>query len=123
MGRVRVTHRLPDFIALRPRLLECDQQAHHKSRPEIQSFSRIGEITNQTIYKNSGIAPRIGFSYNLLGDNSTVLKAHYGWYYSSMKGNYFKAIDDKYQPLTYSIWLGPGIGYFDFLTLNLGGSY
>ena len=86
-------------------------------------FRGIGKITDQTIYKNSGVAPRIGFSYNLFGDNSTVLKAHYGWYYSSLKGNYFKAIDDKYQPLTYSIWLGPGVGYFDFLTLNLGGTY
>jgi len=32
-------------------------------------------------YKASGFAPRIGFAYDLLGDHSTALKAHWGRYY------------------------------------------
>ena len=35
-------------------------------------------------YKTTGFAPRIGFSYDLFGDHTTALKAHYGRYYEGL---------------------------------------
>ncbi|MDW7760315.1 MAG: carboxypeptidase regulatory-like domain-containing protein [Acidobacteriota bacterium] len=36
------------------------------------------------VYTNSRIAPRLGFTFDLLGDKSTVLKAHYGQFTEAM---------------------------------------
>ena len=38
--------------------------------------------------------PRIGFSFDLLGDGTTALKAHYGRYADSLKTAYFQSADD-----------------------------
>lgn len=35
----------------------------------------------------NNFAPRIGFAYNLLGDNRTVLRGSYGIYYSELRAN------------------------------------
>jgi outer membrane receptor protein involved in Fe transport len=86
-------------------------------------FRGIGKNLNETIYKAEGFAPRIGFNYNLFGDNSTVLKAHYGWYFASMKGSYYKNIDDIINDYVFYLWLGPAIGYFEFLRVPLQGAY
>ncbi len=37
-----------------------------------------------TAYKSSRVAPRLGFAFDLLGDRSTVLKAHYGEFTDGM---------------------------------------
>ncbi len=39
--------------------------------------------------------PRIGLSFDLFGDNSTALKAHYGRYADSLKTSYFQGADDS----------------------------
>ena len=44
--------------------------------------------------------PRIGLSFDLLGDNTTALKAHYGRYADSLKTAYFQSADD-----TMSDWI------------------
>jgi len=35
-------------------------------------------------YKATGLSPRIGFSYDVFGDHSTAIKAHYGRYYDKL---------------------------------------
>jgi len=40
------------------------------------------------VYTNNRIAPRIGFTFDLLGDRTTVLKAHYGHYSEAMLASY-----------------------------------
>ncbi len=37
-----------------------------------------------TVYKSSRVAPRLGFTYDVLGDRSTVLKAHWGEFTDGM---------------------------------------
>ncbi|MEN8162763.1 MAG: TonB-dependent receptor [Acidobacteriota bacterium] len=82
-----------------------------------------GNNTGQTIYEAEGLAPRLGFSYNLFGDNKTILKGHYGWYYSGMKGNYYKSIDDVIHDYVMSIWMGPDVGYYEFLRFTSENTY
>jgi TonB dependent receptor-like, beta-barrel/Carboxypeptidase regulatory-like domain len=86
-------------------------------------YRGFGNNAQRTDYKNSVIAPRIGVSYDLFGDKSTAIKAHYGWYYSAMLANFYQGIDNITSPLTYALWMGPGVGYVDVVTLNRQGSY
>jgi len=54
------------------------------------------------VYKPKlGIAPRLGFTFDLFGDHSTALKAHYGKYYHGIMGMFYL----HFQPQgTYSEW-------------------
>lgn len=45
-------------------------------------------------YKTNPVAPRLGFVYDLKGDATTVLKAHYGHYYEGAITFYIDGIDD-----------------------------
>ncbi len=55
------------------------------------------------VYTNNRISPRIGFTYDLFGDKSTVLKAHYGHFAEAMLASYH----DRMNPDTaYSDYVG-----------------
>jgi hypothetical protein len=41
-----------------------------------------------SVYSNFRIAPRIGFTYDILGDKTTILKAHYGQFTEAMLAAY-----------------------------------
>lgn len=41
-----------------------------------------------TVYEMFRIAPRIGFTFDMLGDKTTILKAHYGHFTEAMLGAY-----------------------------------
>jgi hypothetical protein len=45
----------------------------------------IGKVFEPKI----GIAPRIGFTFDIFGDHSTALKAHYGKYYHGLMGMFY----------------------------------
>jgi hypothetical protein len=40
------------------------------------------------VYKSNRIAPRLGFTFDILGDKSTILKAHYGQFTEAMLASY-----------------------------------
>jgi len=42
-------------------------------------------LDGQNVYKANGLAPRIGITFDLFGDHTTALKAHYGRYYEQMR--------------------------------------
>lgn len=65
-----------------------------------------GRLANldQTVYKTQGFAPRIGVSYDLLGDHSTVLKAHYGRYYDGMKAQFYSSADPSNDDFSIYFW-------------------
>lgn len=47
------------------------------------------ESVGETVFNSSSYSPRIGFTWDVFGDHSTALKAHYGMYSSGMKLGYF----------------------------------
>jgi len=52
--------------------------------------------TDGTIFKpKDGIAPRVGITIDLFGDNSTALKLHYGKYYHGVMGMWFGHWSEK----------------------------
>ena len=42
-------------------------------------------LDGQNVYKANGLAPRIGITFDLFGDHTTALKAHYGRYYEQLR--------------------------------------
>lgn len=43
----------------------------------------------------TGIAPRFGITYDVFGDNSTALKAHYGKYYHGLMGQWYMRLEPQ----------------------------
>jgi TonB dependent receptor/Carboxypeptidase regulatory-like domain len=62
-----------------------------------------GKVSNGiTVFKTHGLAPRIGFAWDLTkGDGESVLKAHYGRYYEALYAGYYYYLDPgAFHPLT-----------------------
>ncbi len=57
------------------------------------------------VYKAGRIAPRLGFTFDILGDKSTILKAHYGHFTEAM----LTAYHDRMNPLSA---FGDEVGYY-----------
>ncbi len=62
------------------------------------------------VYTNSRISPRIGFTYDLFGDKTTVLKAHYGHFSEAMLTAYH---DRMNPPSAYSSYNGYYYDWYD----------
>ncbi|MDD8020735.1 MAG: TonB-dependent receptor [Acidobacteriota bacterium] len=65
-------------------------------------WGQVKEVPG-SVYTNSRVAPRLGFTFDLLGDRTTVFKAHYGHYSEAM----FSSYHDR---------LNPDSAYSDFTT-------
>ncbi|MDI6845725.1 MAG: TonB-dependent receptor [Candidatus Saccharicenans sp.] len=70
-------------------------------------WGQVRDISGN-VYTNNRISPRIGFTYDLFGDKSTVLKAHYGHFAEAMLASYH----DRLNPdSAYNDYVGY---YFDY---------
>jgi hypothetical protein len=55
----------------------------------------------QTIFKTHGLAPRLGFAWDVSGEGRSILRAHYGRYYEAMyAGFYYYTDPGAFFPLT-----------------------
>lgn len=50
------------------------------------------------VYKNTTIAPRLGFAFDITGDHKTVLKGNYSQYYEGIFNDIYKLATPGYQP-------------------------
>jgi hypothetical protein len=58
-----------------------------------------------SVFKTSRIAPRLGFTFDLLGDKTTILKAHYGQFTEAMLSNAFDRLSPTaFKPYISSMW-------------------
>jgi hypothetical protein len=57
-----------------------------------------------TVFNTHRLAPRIGLTYDLLGDKSTVLKAHYGQYTDGVYSGMFDRLNTNWSDSTYYAW-------------------
>jgi hypothetical protein len=64
-----------------------------------QNWGKIAELSG-TQYSASRIAPRLGFTLDVLGDKTTLLKAHYGEFTDGMYASFL----DRLSP-TFSDWI------------------
>jgi hypothetical protein len=56
------------------------------------------------VYNTHRIAPRIGFAYDLFGDKSTILKAHYGQFTEGMFAAYHERLTPKWADYITYLW-------------------
>lgn len=49
----------------------------------------VPEVSGTAFAPKIGIAPRIGFTFDIFGDNTTALKAHYGKYYHGLMVQFY----------------------------------
>ena len=61
--------------------------------PGVRLDINRGSVPEGTVLSNHALAPRVGAAYDLLGDHSTVAKAHYGRYYDALFGGQFEFMD------------------------------
>jgi outer membrane receptor protein involved in Fe transport len=54
-----------------------------------------------SVYSNTRIAPRLGFTYDILGDKTTIFKAHYGQFTEAMLAPYHDRLNP---PENFSDW-------------------
>jgi hypothetical protein len=57
-----------------------------------------------TLWNTNRIAPRIGFTFDILGDKSTILKAHYGHFTEGMYASLYDRLNPKWYDKTYFYW-------------------
>jgi hypothetical protein len=53
------------------------------------------KVRPSTIYKNNALAPRLGITYDLLGDRKNIFKLYYGRLYEKINRNQFNATDTR----------------------------
>jgi hypothetical protein len=58
---------------------------------------------DKTVYKPTGIEPRLGFAWDVLKNHKTVLKAHYGRYYEGTKTYYIANMTPMSDMIFYSV--------------------
>jgi hypothetical protein len=75
-------------------------------------FAASTPVPAASFLKNTNIAPRVGFSYNLDGSGKTVLKAFYGRYYNNLADG-FSAVNPG----------GQNYNEYNFNDLNHNGKY
>ena len=74
---------------------------------------KIPSPTVGVVYKNGNISPRLGLTYDLLGDRKNLLKLFYGHYYEGLFGNFFANLEDRYSDLIAYSW--DGAEYVEFM--------
>jgi len=52
--------------------------------------------TRGTVYRSTAIAPRLGISYDLLGDRKNIVKIAFSYYYEGMMRNWFGNFEHRY---------------------------
>lgn len=57
-----------------------------------------GAPGQDSVYKTTNFAPRLGFAFDLTGDHKTVLKGNYSQYYDGVFNDIYKVATPGYQP-------------------------
>src|SRR5262249_42705483 len=52
-----------------------------------------GRVSSGTVFSTEGLAPRLGFAWDLRGDARSALKAHYGRYFEALYTSFYKDLD------------------------------
>jgi hypothetical protein len=68
-----------------------------------QNWGTINGVPG-VVYNTHRIAPRVGFTFDLFGDKSTIFKAHYGQFTEGMFAAYHERLTPKWADYITSLW-------------------
>jgi len=74
---------------------------------------RGGNDDAGTVYDTKNLQPRLGFAYDVLGDNTTVLRGHYGQYYEAAFASIFERAVGGIGDYVTLEWTGSGYEEID----------
>jgi len=72
-----------------------------------QNWGTIKDVEG-VVYNTHRIAPRVGFAFDIFGDKSTILKAHYGQFTEGMFAGYHERLTPKWYDYIEYYWDGSG---------------
>ena len=72
------------------------------------------------VYSNFRLAPRIGFTYDILGDKTTILKAHFGQFTEAMLASYHDRLnpDDAYSDFVGYYYVPPDGQWYEWFRVE-----
>ena len=78
-------------------------------------FGTIKDVSG-TVYKKFRLSPRLGFTFDILGDKSTIFKAHYGQFAEAMLASYHDRLNpaSAYSDYVSSYWDVPGSQWVEY---------
>jgi len=68
-----------------------------------QNWGTIKDVEG-VVYNTNRIAPRVGFAFDIFGDKSTILKAHYGQFTEAMFAAYHERLTPKWADYITYLW-------------------
>ena len=92
--------------------------------PGVRLDINRGKVSNgDTVFKTTGLAPRIGIAWDPGEDGHTIFRAHYGRYYEALYAAYFYYMDPgAFLPLTVERIFNTS-GYTETVSSNPGQQY
>jgi hypothetical protein len=81
-----------------------------------QNWGTVKDVEG-TVYSTFRLAPRVGFTFDLLGDRTTVFKAHYGQYTEAMLSSYHDRLNPSSAFSDYVGYFWNGTDYVEFLRI------
>jgi len=78
-----------------------------------QNWGSVKDVDG-AVYKTNRLAPRVGLTYDLLGDKSTIVKAHYGQFTEAMLSSYFDRLNPASATSDYVSYIWDGEQYVEF---------
>ena len=78
-----------------------------------------------SVYTSNRIAPRLGFTFDILGDKTTIFKAHYGQFTEAMLATYHGRLNppENYSDYVGFYWDVPGEQWVEFFRDSPEGKY
>ena len=67
-----------------------------------------------TPYSKFRVAPRLGFTFDLLGDKSTIIKGHYGEFTDGMYAGMIDRLNSDWSDKVYLYWDVPGAFWYEY---------
>jgi hypothetical protein len=82
-----------------------------------QNWGQVKGVSG-SLYKAGRIAPRLGFTFDLLGDKTTILKAHFGQFTEAMLAYYLDRMNPASAYTDYIGYLWDGEGWVELFRVS-----
>ncbi len=73
------------------------------------------------VFSTTSFSPRIGFAWDIRGNNKTVVRGHYGHYFDGAKSSYYDLLDPQINPV-YGVYVDDQLNFISDVYLKRPGT-